>query len=76
LPTPSPTPPLGLLFSDEFTGITLSSAWTALNQPGDSSNAEEECYLPSNAVVANGLLTLTSRVDRSCAGYAYTSSMV
>ena len=67
----------GYLFVDEFDGTSLdTTAWVALNRSGDASNGEVQCYLSSNAAVANGLLTLTSRVDSSCAGYSYTSAMV
>jgi beta-glucanase (GH16 family) len=65
------------LFADEFDGTALdTNAWVALDRPGDASNSEIQCYLPSNAAVASGLLTLTSKVDSSCAGYRYTSAMV
>src|SRR4051812_34617524 len=63
-----------MLFADEFDGTSLdTSAWVAMNRPGDASNNEVECYRPSNVAVANGLLTFTSQVDSSCAGYSYTS---
>jgi beta-glucanase (GH16 family) len=79
-PTPSPFPTStlspGLLFDDEFDGSTLSSGWVALNRPGDSSNAELQCYKPGNVAVGSGLLVLTSKVDSSCAGYRHTSAMV
>jgi beta-glucanase (GH16 family) len=79
-PTPSPfptsAPPPGYLFDDEFDGSTLSPRWVAINRPGDSSNAEQQCYKPGNVAVGSGLLVLTSRVDSSCAGYRYTSAMV
>jgi beta-glucanase (GH16 family) len=66
-----------LVFDDEFQGTSLDTRkWIALNRPGDSSNSEQQCYLPSNAQVANGALTLTDRADTSCAGYQYTSAMV
>ncbi|GEM_PF-4284246 len=65
------------IFDEEFNGTSLdSSTWIALNRPGDSSNGEAQCYLPSNAAVADGSLVLTSKVDGSCAGYSYTSAMV
>jgi len=50
--------------------------WAVLNRPGDSSNSELQCYLPSNAAVGNGNLVLTTKVDSSCSGYSYTSAMV
>lgn len=70
-------PPGTLVFADEFNAASLdSTAWIALNRPGDASNSEQQCYLPGNAVEAGGLLTLTDRADSSCSGYSYTSAMV
>jgi beta-glucanase (GH16 family) len=73
-PMPAPN------FDDEFNGTTLGSQWTALNRVGDTSNSELECYIPDNAIVAAGMLTLTDRVDSFCTGYgspyAYSSAMV
>jgi Glycosyl hydrolases family 16 len=66
-----------LVFADEFNGTSLdTNSWVALNRGGDASNSEQECYLPSNATVANGSLHLLAKVDSSCSGYRYTSAMV
>ena len=44
-----------LSFDDEFSGTTLSSAWTAVTgaNPG---NGEQECYSPQNVSVSGGWL--------------------
>lgn len=64
-----------LVFDDEFNGTTLGTPWIALNRPGDASNSELQCYLPSNAAVSGGSLVLTAKVDSACSGYAYSSAM-
>ncbi len=77
MPGPSATPSAHQVFDDEFTGPTLdTNTWSVLNRPGDASNAEQECYLPSNAAIESGALVLTDRQDSSCDGYQYTSAMV
>jgi beta-glucanase (GH16 family) len=64
-------------FDEEFGGTSLdTSRWVALNRPGDGGNNEKECYIPSNAAVGGGYLVLTTKVDSSCSGFSYTSSMV
>ena len=56
-------------FADEFSGTSLdTNAWVAMNRPGDQSNAEKECYKPSNATEGGGFLTITTLADTSCAG--------
>jgi beta-glucanase (GH16 family) len=65
------------VFDDEFNGTSLdTTAWVAVNRPGDTSNAEQQCYKPGNASVSGGNLVLLTQVDSSCAGYGYTSAMV
>ena len=44
------------MFDDEFQGSTLSSAWTAVADPGDASNQEQECFSPQNVTVTGGML--------------------
>ena len=55
----SPPPPL---FDDEFLGSTLSSAWTAVAEPGDQSNQEQECFSPKNVTVTGGMLEEEAQV--------------
>jgi beta-glucanase (GH16 family) len=57
-----------VLFFDDFTGSTLSSAWTILNREGDQSNAEEQCYTPNNVSVSNSFLVLTTQVQSISCG--------
>lgn len=46
---------------DEFNGTSLDpNVWTVLNQQGDTSNDEQECYLPSQVGEAGGFLTETA----------------
>jgi beta-glucanase (GH16 family) len=75
-PTLTSPPSSGAIFDDEFNGTTLGSQWTSLNRHGDSSNNELECYVPANATVGGGLLTLTDRAQGGCGGDPYTSAMV
>ncbi len=65
-----------VIFQDNFDGSVLGSAWVALDRPGDSSNAEAQCYRPANSAVAGGFLTQTAKQDSSCSGFSYTASMV
>jgi beta-glucanase (GH16 family) len=65
------------VFDDEFNATSLdTNAWVAVNRPGDTSNAEQQCYKPDNASVTGGNLVILTKVDSSCAGYSYTSAMV
>lgn len=76
-PTATPAPSSHLIFADEFNGSSVDTAkWIVMNRPGDASNNELECYLPSNVTEGGGVLTLTSRLDMSCAGFRYTSGAV
>jgi beta-glucanase (GH16 family) len=65
----------GTIFDDEFTSA-LNPAWAVGNRPGDTTNQEAECYTPANVGVQGGSLLLSSRLDSSCSGYAYTSGYV
>ena len=76
-PVTDSNPPPGFAFVDEFNGSVLDSTlWVAMNRPGDSSNNEQQYYLPTNAAVSDGLLTITSKLDSSKPGYRYTSEMI
>jgi beta-glucanase (GH16 family) len=68
-------------FDDEFSGTSLdTTAWLAMNRPGDPANNELQCYLPANQTVAGGYLNLTAKaqtvVCSDGATYNYTSEMV
>jgi len=69
--------PVGTSFADQFNGTTLDTTqWTAMNRPGDLSNAEQGCYKPSNVSESGGMLNILTKTDNSCAGYNYTSGMI
>ena len=79
LPVSATTPPTSsvLAFDDEFdAGALDTTQWVAMNRPGDSSNMEQQYYLPTNVAVSNGSLNITSKADTSVTGYSYTSGMV
>ncbi len=64
-------------FDDEFNAGALDTTqWVAMNRPGDSSNNEQQYYLPTNVALSNGLLNITSKADNWVPGYSYTSGMV
>ncbi len=74
--------PRNLVWSEEFDGTQLDpDEWFA--ETGDGSNYglvgwgnnELQWYLPANAEVANGLLTITARKEAK-SGYAYTSARI
>jgi beta-glucanase (GH16 family) len=71
-----------LSFDDEFDAPVLDTTqWVALARGGDASNGEAQCYVPTNATLADGFLNLTSQYDPSgCStvgtNYQYSSSMV
>ncbi len=70
-----------LVFSDEFNGSEVdSSKWTLLTGDGTEfglppgwGNNELQYYLPQNATVDSGLLTITAK-EEQIEGYNYTSS--
>jgi len=53
----------------------LSTQWFAQNTPGDSSNNEQEYYLPSQVSVSNGMVQLTAIVQAT-GGLPYTSGRI
>jgi beta-glucanase (GH16 family) len=63
------------IFDDEFTS-GLSPAWAVGNRPGDATNQEAECYTPANVGTLAESLVLSSQLDSSCSGFAYTSGYV
>jgi beta-glucanase (GH16 family) len=63
-------------FDDTFDSGTLGPAWQLLDRGGDAGNKEAQCYRPQNAGLAGGLVTLTSKLDSTCAGFKFTSAMM
>jgi beta-glucanase (GH16 family) len=50
-------------FSDEFNGTSVdTSLWSVMNQHGDTSNSEPECYLTGNTAETGGVLSETVEV--------------
>jgi len=67
--------------SDEFDADLDEARWAVVERIGDTSNAEEQCYLRSNVSVGDGALHITTRPDQSgCAAIGadvgYSSGMV
>jgi beta-glucanase (GH16 family) len=51
---------------DELNGTSAdANVWTVLNQQGDTSNGEQECYVPGFVGEAGGFLTETAAYDSS-----------
>lgn len=74
--TPAPTDDWTLDWSEEFNGNSLdNTVWTADLGSGGWGNGESQYYKAQNAVVADGLLTITAK--RESAGDApYTSARI
>jgi beta-glucanase (GH16 family) len=49
-----------LVFYDDFTGNSLSPAWTVISRHGEYAQGETECNVPEMVSVANGTLTITT----------------
>ena len=67
----------GLVWSDEFnyTGIPDPEKWNMETGGGGWGNNELQYYTEDNALVENGVLTITAR-EESVGGYDYTSSRI
>ena len=57
-----------IIFYDDFTGTSLSSAWTVISRHGEYSQNETECNTPLQARVANGFLTITTTAQSATCG--------
>jgi hypothetical protein len=62
-----------IIFYDNFAGTSLSSSWYAMNEFGDTSNSELQCYLPSQVAV-NDMLTITTAATSVTCGTGNTPS--
>ena len=49
------------IFSDDFTGTSLSPAWTVISRHGEYAQNETECNVPQEVTVGNGMLDITLR---------------
>jgi beta-glucanase (GH16 family) len=57
----SPTPVT--IFYDDFSGTSLSSAWTVISRHGEYAQNETECNIPQQVNVANSTLTITTALN-------------
>jgi beta-glucanase (GH16 family) len=67
-PTDTPSAHSNLLFSDNFSGTSLSSAWTIVKRHGEYAQGETECNVPEAVSVANNLLTITTTAQSATCG--------
>lgn len=67
-PTPTPLPNAHLIFSDNFAGDSLGSAWTVVKRHGEYAQDETECNVPGAVDVAHGLLTITTSAQPAVCG--------
>ena len=55
------TPASSYAFDDEFNGTSVdTNLWSVMDQHGDESNNELECYQPANTTEGSGVLTETA----------------
>jgi hypothetical protein len=53
----------GLIFYDNFSGTSLSPAWTVISRHGEYAQSETECNVPEMVSVANNSVTITTEVS-------------
>jgi hypothetical protein len=58
----------GLIFYDDFTGTSLSSAWTVISRHGEYAQSETECNVPQMVSVANRNVTITTEAQSTTCG--------
>ena len=58
-----------VVFFDDFTGSSLSSAWTAISRHGEYSQDETECNIPQQVSVNNGLTITTAAETWTCGDF-------
>jgi len=68
------TPGGTTIFYDDFSGTTLSPAWTVISRHGEYAQGETECNVPSMVTVNNGLTITTEAQSSSCGDYFHTAS--
>lgn len=66
-PTPQPTP-AGTIFSDDFPGTSLSSAWQIISRHGEYAQNETECNVPGAVGVSGGIMTITTSAQAASCG--------
>jgi Glycosyl hydrolases family 16 len=66
----SATATTNTIFYDDFTGTSLSSAWTIIQRHGEYSQGETECNTRSGVSVLNSVMSITtSAVAANCGDY-------
>jgi hypothetical protein len=58
----------GLKFCDDFTATPLSLSWFAVNERGDPSNNELQCYTPAQDSIGNSDLVITPIAQNTACG--------
>jgi hypothetical protein len=56
------------IFSDDFSGTSLSSAWTVISRHGEYAQSETECNVPEEVGVASGVLTISTVAQPTSCG--------
>jgi len=57
-----------VIFFDDFTGTSLSSAWTVISRHGEYAQSETECNIPQEVSVADSILTIATSVGPATCG--------
>jgi beta-glucanase (GH16 family) len=65
-----------VIFFDDFTGTTLSPAWTIIQRHGEYAQSESECNTAQQVSVANSVLTITTAVGPATCGDFNTDGSV
>jgi hypothetical protein len=64
------------VFSDDFSGTSLSPAWTVISRHGEYAQNETECNVPQQVSVANNVLDVsTVRQDTTCGDFNLDGSV-
>jgi beta-glucanase (GH16 family) len=61
-------PGSNVVFSDDFAGTSLSSAWTVISRHGEYSQDETECNTPQQVSVADNVLTISTIAQQTVCG--------
>jgi hypothetical protein len=67
-PTDTPSSSSHVIFSDNFSGNSLSSAWTIVKRHGEYAQDESECNVPEAVRVADHMLTITTTAHSATCG--------
>ncbi len=70
------TPSSNVIFSDDFAGDALSSAWTIISRHGEYGQNETECNIPQEVGVATNILTITTVAQPTSCGDFYVGGAV